>query len=270
MPHINIPQLGLGTFGRTGQGGLDAILAAIEVGYRHLDTAQTYGTEENVGSAIRLSGTSRAEFFVTTKVADTNLDTGRFLDSVQTSLDTLQLDQVDLLLVHWPSQAGGVPLERYIEALAEAKTRGWARYIGVSNFSIALLERTFELLGEDAIATNQVEIHLYLQSPKLSRFARSHSLTLTAYQPLSKGAVHSDPVLIEIGKAHGASAGAIALAYLMSEGHVVIPSSSSVANLRSNISALQLRLSDEERRLIRNLDRGERRINPAKAPKWDD
>ena len=265
-----IPQIGLGTFGRTGSEGIAAILSAIEIGYRHIDTAQSYDTETSVGEAIRRSGVPRQDFFVTTKVADTNLDTAGFLPSVEKSLETLGLDQVDLLLIHWPSHNDQVPFEDYMNALAEAKARGWTRHIGVSNFTIALLERTRALLGDDAIVTNQVEIHPYLQTPKLRDHARSRGLALTAYQPLFKGVVHTDPVLQSIAAEHGVTAAAVALAFLMAEGHAVIPASASPTNLAANFAAAGVRLNDTEMNRIRALDRGERRINPTKSPRWDD
>jgi len=265
-----IPQIGLGTYGRTGEEGIAAILAAIEIGYRHIDTAQSYDTESSVGEAIRRSGLERGDFFVTTKVADTNLETASFLPSVEQSLHTLGLDQVDLLLVHWPSHDDQVPFEDYMTALAEAKARGWARHIGVSNFTIALLEKTRALLGDDAIATNQVEIHPYLQTPKLRDYARSRRLTLTAYQPLFKGMVEADPVLQAIAAEHGVTAAAVALAFLMAEGHAVIPASANPTNLAANFAASGVRLDEAEMNRIRALNRGERRINPTKSPRWDD
>jgi 2,5-diketo-D-gluconate reductase B len=265
-----IPQLGLGTYGRIGDEGLAAILTGLELGYRHLDTAQSYGTEANVGEAIRRSGLPRDEVFVTTKVADTNLDRRRFAPSVAASLEALGLERVDLLLIHWPSERDAVPFEHYMAALAEAKARGQAGLIGVSNFPIAHLERTRALLGEAAIATNQVEIHPYLQSPRLRDYARARRLPLTAYQPLVRGRLASDPVLVEIAAAHRVSWSAVVLAFLMAEGHAVIPASSSAANLRANLAARDLRLGEAEMARIRALDRGMRTIDPAKSPKWDD
>lgn len=265
-----IPQLGVGTYGRTGDEGIQAILAAIEIGYRHIDTAQSYDTEGNVGEAIRRSGLPRSDFFVTTKVADTNLAKADFLPSVEKSLDTLGLDQVDLLLIHWPSQNDQVPFDDYMLALSETKQRGWARHIGVSNFPAALLEKTYSLLGDDAIATDQVEIHPYLQAPRLCEYARKKGLTLTAYQPLYKGQVNDDPLLKEIAAGHGVTAAAVTLAFLMAEGHVVIPASGRVENLRSNFLSAGVTLTADEIARIRTLDRSDRAINPAKSPRWDD
>ena len=266
----SIPQLGLGTYGRTGDAGVASLLQAIEIGYRHIDTAQSYDTERQVGEALRRSAKPRDEFFITTKVADTRLDQAQFMPSVRRSLDEIGVDRVDLLLIHWPSQNDRVPFEDYMLALAEAKAKGYARLIGVSNFPIAHLERTRVLLGDDAIATDQVEIHPYLQGPKLRDFAKARSLVLTAYQPLAKGEVRNDPVLARIGESHGVTASAIALAFLMQEGHVVIPASSSEVNLRANFSARGVRLDDADMQAIRALDRGYRRIDPAKSPRWDD
>lgn len=265
-----IPQLGLGTFGRTGDAGIQAILSAIEVGYRHIDTAQSYDTESSVGEAIRRSGLPRSDFFVTTKVADTNLSKTDFLPSVEKSLETIGTDQVDLLLIHWPSQNDEVPFDDYMLALAEARQLGWARHIGVSNFPIALLDKAFALLGDDMIATDQVEIHPYLQAPRLVNHCRGKGLALTAYQPLYKGAVNDDPLLKAIAETHGVTAAAVALAFLMAEGHAVIPASSSPQNLKNNFASKDVKLTADEITRIRTLDRSARHINPAKSPRWDD
>src|SRR5215213_6923330 len=261
---IEIPKLGLGTSGRTGEAGMAAILKALEVGYRHIDTAQSYGSEAGVGEAARRSGVPRSELFITTKVADTRLDKSQFMDSVERSLETIGLGPVDLLLIHWPSKNDAVPFDDYMLALAEARQRGYTRLIGVSNFPIALLERTEQLLGPGAIATNQVEIHPYMQAPKLVAHARRKGLTLTAYQPLCRGAVASDPVLQRIGEKHGVTASAAALAFLMAEGHVVIPASASETNLRANWQARDVTLDSDDMQAIRALHRSERSINPDK------
>jgi len=265
-----IPKIGLGTSGRTGEAGMTAILTALEVGYRHIDTAQSYGSEAGVGEAVRRSGVPRQDFFITTKVADTRLEKSQFMDSVERSLETIGVGPVDLLLIHWPTKDDAVPFEDYMLALAEAQRRGHTRLIGVSNFPIALLERGERLLGPGVIATDQVEIHPYMQAPKLSWYARQKGLKLTAYQPLGRGAVASDPVLQRIGEKHGVAASAVALAFLIAEGHVVIPASTSEANLRANLLAGDLALDDGEMQDIRALHRGDRRINPEKSPAWDD
>ncbi len=265
-----IPQLGLGTYGRTGDEGTAAILKAIELGYRHIDTAQSYDTERTVGEAMRRSGLPRDAFFVTTKVADSNLERGRFAASVTRSLGEIGVDKVDLLLIHWPSERDRVPLEDYLTALAEAQAAGQARLIGVSNFTIGYLYRARAILGDGALATNQVEIHPFLQSPKLRDHAQAADLTLTAYEPLARARVLGDPVLERIGAKHGVGAIPVTLAFLMAEGHVVIPASSREAHLAENLKAQGVTLDADDMAAIRALDRGMRTIDPAKSPKWDD
>ena len=268
--NAEIPILGLGTYGRTGSKGTNDILEAISVGYRHLDTAQTYNTESTVGDAVRRSGVAREKFFITSKVADYNLEKSKFLPSVELSLDTIGLGAVDLLLIHWPSPGEAVPLEHYLEALAVAQQRGFARLIGVSNFTISLMERAVAMLGKGTIATNQVEIHPYLQAPKLCLHAKSLAIQLTAYQPLAQGRVSTDLVLNAIAKKHNTTASAIALAFLMSEGHIVIPASSKVEHLVDNFSATSVHLLPVDIAEIQTLERALRVINPTMSPKWDD
>ncbi len=246
-----IPRMGLGTYGRDGETGVAALLDALEAGYRR-------------------SGLPRSEIFVTTKIADTHLDSPRAIQSVAASLETLGLDALDLLLIHWPSHGDAVPFEDYMGALAEAQARGWARLIGVSNFPIALLRRAETILGTGRIATNQVELHPYLQAPRLTGFAQEAGLPLTAYQPLAKGRVADDPTLRRIADEHGVTAAAISLAFLMAQGHIVIPASSDPERLRGNLAALDVTLSAEDIAAIRALDRTERFIDPDKSPDWDD
>lgn len=265
-----IPTLGLGTFGRTGEEGTAAILAALEVGYRHIDTAQSYDTESSVGEAVRRSGLPRSEVFITTKVADTNLEKADFMPSVERSLEIIGVDHVDLLLIHWPSAKDAVPFEDYMHALGQARDKGLARRIGVSNYPIADLQRAEQILGKGALSTNQIEIHPFLQAPKICAYARSIDLPLTAYMPLAKGRVSKEPILEKISQKHGVTAAAIALAFLMAEGHIVIPASSDTQRLRDNFAANDVMLDEAEIAAIRALDRGDRMINPEKSPRWDD
>jgi 2,5-diketo-D-gluconate reductase B len=264
-----IPALGLGTWLLHGDEGLDAIVAGLEVGYRHLDTAQTYGTERHIGRAIRASGLHRDEVFVTTKVADTNLARKDFLPSLQRSLDTIDVGAVDLTLIHWPVSADVVPLSSYLEDLADAKARGMTRMIGVSNFPCAWIHRAVVELGAGAIATNQVEVHPYLQNRTLRACCAAHGIAVTAYKPLADGRVARDPVLGPIAVRHGVSAPAVALAWLMRRGLVAIPASGNREHMAANLRATDVRLTDADLAAIDALDRGERLINPAKSPRWD-
>lgn len=264
-----IPPMGLGTWGRRGREGEEAILAAIGLGYRHLDTAQSYGTEESVGPAVERSGLTREAVFVTTKIAQANLTRDRLRPSLRESLDRLRMDRVDLTLIHWPSPGDEVPLAEYLEELARAKSEGLTRLIGVSNFTIALLEKAEAILGPGAIACNQVEVHPFLQNRALRAYCASQGITVTAYSPLAKGKVAEDPVLIRIAERHGVIASQAGLAYLLQRGLVVIPASGDPGRLRSNFEAQNVRLSQDELKAIDALDRGERLIAPANGPAWD-
>ncbi len=269
MQDDKIPSMGLGTYGRDGEEGIATLVTSIEIGYRHFDTAQTYGTEANVGEAIRRSGLSREEVFVTTKVARENLAKKDFLPSLRKSLETLKMDRFDLALIHWPSADPSLRLEDYVESLGEAKALGLARLIGVSNFPNALMERAVAHLGTGELATNQVEMHPYLQNRKVLEFCRKLGLRVTAYMPLANGRLVGDPALKRIGAVHGVSASQVSLAWLLALGAIVIPASGRVGHLRSNFAAAKITLSDAEMTEIAKLDRGERIIDPVDAPDWD-
>ncbi len=267
--HLPIPPMGLGTYGRTGPEGLKAILAGLEIGYRHLDTAQSYGTEEVVGEAMRRCGIERSEIFVTTKVATGNLGRETFLPSLRKSRDVLGVEQIDLTLIHWPSPGDVVPFESYVEDLAKARQEGLTRLIGVSNFTIAHLKRAQDILGPGQISNNQVEIHPFLQNRKLVDYCQSMGIVPTAYVPLAKGKVADDPVLQRIGEKRGAAASQVALAWLLQRDIVVIPASANRDRLLSNFKAADLTLTQADMDEIAGLDRAERIIAPADGPDWD-
>ncbi len=264
-----MPLMGLGTYGRRGKEGQAAIESAIEIGYRHLDTAQDYNTEDSVGAAMKASGLPRSEFFVTTKVATGNLGAGKLIPSVEHSLKTLGVDQIDLLLIHWPSPRGEVPLETYITQIAEAFDKGLAKHIGVSNFTIDLIDRTLEMLDGRPLVTNQVEVHPYLQNRKLVSHCRAKGVGITCYMPLAQGRIGADPTMQAIAKQHGATSEQVSLAYLMDQDMPVIPSSANTDRLRQNFAALNVRLTEEDKAKIDALERGMRIINPAWSEKWD-
>lgn len=198
-----------------------------------------------------------------------NLARQDFLPSLRKSLDTIGLDKVDLTLIHWPSVDPSIQFESYVEDLGRAKAFGLTRLIGVSNFPTALVERAVKLLGPGELATNQVEMHPFLQNRKVLECCRKHGVAVTAYMPLAKGRVVGDPVLKRIGAAHGASETQVSLAWLMQLGVIVIPASGSRKHLESNFGASALRLSDADMAAIAMLDRGERIIDPSDAPDWD-
>ena len=262
-----IPQIGYGTWTQTGDAARACVLAALEAGYRHIDTAALYGNEAEVGAALAEARLARSEVFVTTKVPPDDLGPGMVRPRVERSLEALRTDQVDLLLVHWPSQ--DEPMEDYLAQLAEVFDQGLARFIGVSNFTIAQVDRAMGLLAPRLIATNQVEIHPLMQNRPIVAHCRRCDIPLTAYAPLARGAVADVPEIVAIAKAHGATPGQVTLAFLMAEGFVVIPTSSRPERIVENLGALGVKLTDAEIATMRGLDRGARLVNPSWAPEWD-
>lgn len=266
----HIPPFGLGTFRLTGQAAYDSVTHGLQAGYRLIDTAQIYRNEEDVGQAIADSGIARQDLFITTKIWVDNFSRDRLLPSLLESLGRLRTEYVDLTLIHWPSPGGAVPLTEFMAALAEAKEQGLTRRIGVSNFTIDLVRQAIDAVGAEAIATNQIELHPYLQNRKLADFCREKGIHVTSYMTLAYGKVLHDPVLQAIAARHAVSAAQIALAWAMQLGYAVIPSSTKRANLESNLRACDIRLTDEEMASIAALDRNERLTDPkGLAPAWD-
>lgn len=260
-------RIGLGTYGLTGQAGLDAMSEAIRLGYRHLDSAQTYGTEENVGRAVARSGRDRRDFFVTTKVTAPNL--GRLSESLDDSLRCMNLDYADLLLIHWPAPNDHPPVHSYISALARTQDRGKARLIGVSNFTRRHIDEVIAEIGDGRLATNQFEQHVFLQNRLLARHCQDRGITPTAYMPLAGGRLEGNPVLDDIASKHGVTANKIALGYLLARGSIVIPKSATPKRQASNLAAADVQLDAEDMTALQVLDRGERHINPQWGPDWD-
>lgn len=264
-----IPQLGFGTYGRNGESGVEAILCALATGYRHIDTAQTYDTEREVGRAVRKSGLKRDEVFVTTKISTENFGKGKVIPSLERSLNQLQLDQVDLALIHWPSPSGRQALAEYLSQLIEAQDRGLTRLIGVSNFTIALLDEATSIAGEGRIANNQFELNPWLQNTKLANQCKSKGIVVTCYLPIAKGAFRDDPVIAGIARSCGASVEQVVLAWEIAKGYCAIPTSGKAEHIRANFAAADLRLSPADIERIDGCDRGRRVINPSWGPDWD-
>jgi len=262
-----IPVIGLGTFGLTGEPGLNALESAVRSGYRHIDTAQSYGTEENVGRAIAASGEPRDAFFVTTKITQANL--GRIEDSLYESLTIMGLAYADLVLIHWPAPDDAPPVKAYIGDLARAQDRGLTRSIGVSNFTRRLVDEAVSELGDGRLATNQVERHVFLQNHLLSDHCRDLGIAITAYMPIAGGRLQDAPELNRTAARHGALPSQVALAYLLALGSIVIPKSADPQRQVANLAATEIRLDDEDMAALRELDRGERHIAPAWGPDWD-
>ena len=268
--NASVPPFGLGTFRLKDQVVIDSVRNALELGYRAIDTAQIYGNEAEVGQAISEHGVARDALFITTKIWTDNFSRDRLIPSLKESLSKLRTDYVDLTLIHWPSPQGAVPMAEFLGALVEAKQAGLTRRIGVSNFTVALLKEAIDLIGPEHIATNQIELHPYLQNRKVVEFAESQGIHITSYQTLAYGRVLTDPALHGIAEAHGATAAQVALAWAMQKGYSVIPSSTKRENLESNQKAQHLRLTEDDMAQIAMLDRNERVTDPKGfAPAWD-
>ena len=206
---------------------------------------------------------------MTTKIWITNLAPRKLIPSLQESLRKLDLERVDMTLIHWPSPEDKVPMEEYLPMLLEAREQGLTRHIGVSNFTIEHLGKAIDLVGAGNIATNQVEIHPFMHNRKVAEFARQQGVQLTAYMPLAVGKVMQDPVLRAIGQAHDATPAQVTLAWLLQLGYVVIPSSTRREHQEDNLRAAQLQLSQEDVAAISALERNERIADPDFAPTWD-
>lgn len=266
---MTIPAIGLGTYRLKGQLLTDSVHNALELGYRAFDTAQIYDNEADLGAAITSGTVPREQLFLTTKIWISNFHHDDLLASLRDSLRKLRTDHVDLTLIHWPSPKDEVPMAEYLGALREANTLGLTKAIGVSNFTIDLTRQAIAILGADAIATNQIEVHPYLQNRALIAYLREQGIPVTAFMSLAYGAVLKDPVIQAIADKHQASTAQVALAWALQQGYAVIPSSTKRENLAGNLQAAQLRLDAEDMARIAELDRGERVANPCIAPAWD-
>jgi len=263
-----IPAIGLGT-GGLGEDCAQIVAAALAAGYRHIDTARKYGSERGVGEAIRAAGVPRSEIFLTTKVSHEHLHAGDFERSTQASLQALGLDQVDLLLVHWP--APDMPLPETMGALAAMKRRGLTRHIGVANFNIALLDEAISLCPEPLVAL-QAEYHPYLDQSKVLAACRRHGLVFIAYCPLARGRLIGDPVIVEIARSKGRTAAQVALRWLVQQdGVAAIPRSSRRERVGENIDIFEFVLTDDEMKRIAALARPNGRVvNPVgRVSAWD-
>jgi 2,5-diketo-D-gluconate reductase B len=262
-----IPVMGFGTSG-LGKRAAELVAIALRLGYRHIDTARKYGTERGVGDGIRASGVPREEIFLTTKVSHENLRPADFARSVETSLVELQVDCVDLLLIHWPNPQ--IPVAACMGALAAAKREGFARHIGVANFTATLLEEAIRACPEPLV-TNQVECHPYLDQTKMVAALRRHGMALIAHCPLGRGRLIGDPVLTAIAHERKKTLAQIALRWLIQQEIIAaIPRSSNPERIAENLDVFDFRLTADEMDRISALRRPDGRVaNPAFSPAWD-
>jgi 2,5-diketo-D-gluconate reductase B len=261
---FKIPIVGLGTWAVRNPARV--VEQAIRIGYRHIDTAQMYGNEAEVGEGVRNSG-KRAEVVVTTKVQPTLLAPHDLERSVKESLARLRLDVIDLLLIHWPNPR--VPLAETLGAMSKMKRGGYTRAIGVSNFTVALLEEA-NAVSPEPVVCNQIECHPFLNQDKVIVACKAHGMAAVAYSPIARGGATGNRMLEHIGTAHAKSAAQVSLRYLVQQGIVVIPRTSKLERLEENIALFDFELSEKEMRDIYNLAHSHGRIvDWTWSPKWD-
>jgi diketogulonate reductase-like aldo/keto reductase len=241
-----VPSLGLGTWRLSGKECVRAVERALALGYRHIDTAQMYANEDEVGRGIRNSGVDREEIFLVTKVRTSSFSHDDVIGSTHESLKKLGTDYIDLLLMHWPNP--NVPLEETLGAMTELQEEGSVKHVGVSNFPPSMVE---DATQHATVFCNQVEYHPYRGQDELLRQAREMDYLLTAYSPVVKGRVSRDAALKEIGQAHGKTPAQVALRWLIQQEKVAaIPKAASEDHLRSNFEIFDFKLNDEEMKLI--------------------
>lgn len=263
-----IPAIGLGTWQMQGEKCRRAVENALELGYRHIDTAQAYNNEQQVGTAIADSDVDRDEIWLTIKIWRTNLDPDSLVTSFQQSLEKLQTDYVDLLLIHWPNPS--VPLEETLQTMETLMGDGSAHNIGVSNFAAEHIERAWQL-SDKPILTDQVEYHPFLNQDKILRECIDRDMMLTAYSPLARGDVVGNDVLRDIGTQYNKSAAQVALRWLVQQENVAaIPKATKPEHQKANISIFDFELTSREMEEIKKLTENSRRkVNPSFAPDWD-
>ena len=268
-PRINgIPVLGFGTWPLKGKEAIEAILNALEAGFRHIDTAQMYGNEAEVGEAMKASGLARPDLYVVSKlspdVLPANMDA-----AIARSVETIGQGPIDLMLMHWPT-SNMAWFDAALQKLNEAQDQGLVKAIGVSNCNIALMERAVQR-SRHRILANQVEFHPLLDQQKLQQAAQKLGIVLEAYSPIARGGALQLPVVQEIAAAHGAGPAEVVLAWILAQGVIPLPMTTKKANALSNMKALGLRLTaDEVRRISAARTKAGRMISPSGwSPEWD-
>lgn len=263
---MNLPQIGIGTYDIDREPCTRAVTTALERGYRHVDTAEMYETEEAVGHALALSEVDTDEVFVATKIHSRNLGYEDVLNHARASREKLGIEIIDLLYVHWPIRAYSP--EETLAAFDELYDEGMIRHIGLSNFTPSLLEEALDHLNAPLFA-HQVECHPLLQQETLREYAREEGHYLVAYSPLAKGEVIDVPELVEIAEEYDASPAQVSLAWLSSKENVVpIPKSTSETHIRENFEARQLDLDEQTIERIDSIDRTKRMVDFPEAP-WN-
>ena len=246
-----MPVIGLGTWEMAGSGCTESVIKALELGYRHIDTAQIYGNEKEVGKGMQQSGVNREEVFLTTKIATSNLTPGRIRHTASESLEKLATSYVDLLLIHWPTET--MNLRDCLETMFELRDQGFVKYVGVSNFNPRLFK---EAIVIGPVLTNQVKFAPYHGEFENLKFAQEQKKIITAYSPLARGGIVNDRILNKIGEKYGKSASQVTLRWLIQLENVsVIPKASSEQHQKENLEIFDFELSREDMDVIKQLSR---------------
>jgi 2,5-diketo-D-gluconate reductase B len=264
---MRMPKLGLGTWRMSGRDCTEAVAGALGRGYRHIDTAQMYGNEAEVGAGVAASAVPRGEIFITTKVGSANLAPDALRRACDASLKALKTDYVDLYLIHWPTAT--MDLRATLDAMMKLRDQKKIRHIGVSNFTVALMRQAIEEIGAPVVC-NQVEYHVLLGQSRVLAYARSKGVAVAAYCPLARGGLGDNRALAGIAKKHNATAEQVALKWLLDQDFVsAIPKASRPENQQANLDAFKISLDDADRAVIAALPKNERIVNLATAPAWD-
>jgi 2,5-diketo-D-gluconate reductase A len=254
---IEIPQLGFGVYQVPPEDTKDAVLAALEVGYRHIDTAEMYGNEAGVGEGIRASGIPREEVFVTSKLNNGFHAHDDALKAFDGTLEALKSDYVDLFLIHWPLPGIDVDYVETWKAMEEIYRSGRARSVGVSNFNAHHLRKLF---GETEVrpAVNQIEVHPYLTQDELRAFDADHEIATEAWSPIAQGKVLDDPTILRVAERYGKTASQVTLRWHVQRGDIVFPKSVTRSRVEENFDIFDFELSEDDLREITALNRDER------------
>ncbi|MHA1323939.1 MAG: aldo/keto reductase [Candidatus Helarchaeota archaeon] len=267
MAELKLPRIGFGTWQLKPKDCINAVLKAIEIGYRHIDTAQMYRNEEAVGKAIQEATIDRKELIIATKLAIWRLRPGSVISSTNKSLKKLGLDYVDLLYIHWPAPIFYRP-KKTLKAMSKLVDEGKVKHIAVSNFTPKLIDKALEVCDKPIVAA-QVEHHPWLRQEELRTYLKEKGMYLVAYSPLARGKVFKIPELTQIAKKHHASEAQVALSWIMQHEAVPIPKSTTEDHIRDNFEALNLILDPEDIQLIDSIQKQKRLINPPIIrPKW--
>jgi 2,5-diketo-D-gluconate reductase B len=260
---LKVPCMGFGTYKLTGRECTKTVEDALQAGYRHIDTAQFYNNEEEVGKAIHNSGIDRDKIFITTKIFPT--DFKRLIDATEESLRKLKSNHVDLLLLHWPSDAEST--RKAVECLNEALAKGYTKNIGVSNFNI---ENVSDAAKRAPIVCNQVEYHPYISQQKMLAFLKENNMFMTAYSPLAKGRVTHNVVLKEVAAKYNKSISQLVLRWLLQQGDMaVIPKATSMERIKENLDVFDFEISVLDMEVVSGLSGDHRITNSIWSPVWD-